>query len=169
MPHVEAIVMKELAGLGPVPSSFVDLGCGRGGMLKAALESKLFATIVGVEIDEKICTKARKECPEEIKIVQDDLFMYAPMVAHATFYLYEPLWLSKLPKEEVYALYERLLSRTSGMYIYCSCMLRREVPVSLFLKNGFTLVRQCNVSQNVMFNWMLKRYNSLEFWFKSDS
>eukprot|EP00966_Prymnesium_polylepis_P177183 4103651-Prymnesium_polylepis.2 len=155
---------------GKTDFTFVDLGCGEGTMLQPMKDATvdgepMFERVVGVELDpgtHRVAAAAHKD--PAIEVVCGDMFPFVEKACagkklfggRAAFYLYEPLWMAGLPKEEMDRLYAGLLANIAkhpgSILAYCAADSAREVPTALLEASGMVLKRATLVAQNGVFN-----------------
>jgi len=186
MPAVIPTVIAELKtviGKTDTKWTFVDLGCGQGTMLNpmrnATIDGKnIFERAVGVELDPRTHREAVAATKDDaaIEVVCGDMFPFVEKACagakifggSAAFYLYEPLWMAGLSKEEMDRMYAGLLSQVAkhpgSIIAYCAADSTREVPTTLLEASGMVLKRATLVAQNGVFNKLRGRYNTLELW-----
>ena len=176
--------LKEVIGpiKGKTDWTFVDLGCGQGTMLQPMCDATLdgnamFERCVGVELDPRTHREAAAAHSDpKIEVVCGDMFPFVEKACagkklfggHAAFYLYEPLWMAGLAKEETDRLYSKMLAQIAkhpgSIVAYCAADSAREVPTVLLEASGMVLRSATLVAQNGAFNKILGKYNTLELW-----
>lgn len=156
---VEVLIKELLPLLGARRDwTFVDLGCGQGGMLTAmrnGAAGPMFERVIGVELDEDTHRQAVKKVNDpSIEVVCGDMFAYVKkacaqqklLSGRAVFYMYEPLWAANMPKkvrDEVRAPLTDPSPAASGPSscdptLVLSARLTQPLPASLFRR---TVVR----------------------------
>jgi len=185
MPAVIPTIIEELQQVmnSSLSFTFIDLGCGQGTMLQPMRDAvvddgkPMFDRVIGVELDPATHAEAvRAHSDPKIEIVCDDMFPFVERACAgkrlyngaAAFYIYEPLWMANLTKEEMNRLYGGLLDAVSkhpgSIIVYCSADAFREMSTSLLEEKGLVLKRAVKVAQNGAFNKLRGVYNPLELW-----
>lgn len=185
MPAVIPTVIDELRQVmdGKPDWTFVDLGCGQGTMLQPMRDAttadgkRMFQRVMGVELDpatHRVAAAAHDD--PAIEVVCGDMFPFVQRICASktvyggrpVFYIYEPLWMSNIPAEEMDRLYGGLLAAVAkhpgAIVVYCSADAYREISSRLLEEKGLVLQRKCSVAQNGAFNKIRGVYNPLELW-----
>ena len=180
--ELQPLVSKRTCGW-----TFVDLGCGQGGLLPIMRTatmpsgSPMFQHVVGVELDPDTHRQALKRVAGDssIEVVCGDMFEYVRTVCakspllggRAVFYMYEPLWAANMPKPVRDGLYNELLAavgaHADSIVVYITGVVQmheRHIEQTMLERAGLTLQHQQCVAQSGAANKLSATYNTMEIW-----
>jgi len=186
---VEVLIKELLPLLGARRDwTFVDLGCGQGGMLTAmrnGAAGPMFERVIGVELDEDTHRQAVKKVNDpSIEVVCGDMFAYVKkacaqqklLSGRAVFYMYEPLWAANMPKKVRDELYDGLLgavgAHAGSMVVYITGVVQmheRHIEQAALKRGGLSIKHSARVSQSGVANNLSGTYNTLEIWSVDES